>query len=235
MKKLILGLVCFLPMLSHAEFSHESEVSILNTGGNSELSTWNLKSRNDYKLSKSNYQLSGHYTYGEAGGFESARNWDAKIGYERHLKKGWLGYISEQVEGDKFKGIDSRYNTDIGAGLELINEEKHKLKTELGYRYTIEKHRNSIQADDKYHKGRAYIENDQQLTPTLFFRVWLEYIPNFSEGSDYMFNGGSSLQASLNSIFSLKVSYEGNYDNMPTIASNKKYDYQYTTSLIAKF
>ncbi len=234
MKKLVLFML-FLPALGMAQFSHESEVSILTSGGNSEFSTWNLKSRNDYKLSKSNYQLSGHYTYGEAGEVESARNWDAKLGYERHFKKGWLGYFSQQVEADKFKGIDSRYNTDIGAGLELLNKEKHKIKTELGYRYTVEKHRNSTQADDKYQKGRAYIENDHQLTETLFFRVWFEYIPNFSEGSDYMFNGGSSIQASLNSIFSLKVSYEGNYDNMPTISSNRKYDYQYTTSLIAKF
>jgi len=234
MKRLLL-LIIALPVLANAEFSHESEVSILNSGGNSDFSTWNLKSRNDYKLSKSIYQLSGHYTYGEAGEFETARSWDAKLGYERVLKKGWRGYVSQQVEGDKFKGIETRYNTDIGAGLVLLEKEKHKIKTEIGYRYTVEKHRDSTQADDNFQKGRAYIENDHQLTETLFFRVWLEYIPNFTEGSDYMINGGSSIQASLTKIFSLKVSYEGNYDNYPSLSSNRKYDYQYTTSLIAKF
>ena len=64
MKKILL-VIFLLPSLSLAEFSHESEVSILSSGGNSELSTWNLKSRNDYKLEKSIFQLSGHYTYGE--------------------------------------------------------------------------------------------------------------------------------------------------------------------------
>jgi putative salt-induced outer membrane protein YdiY len=234
MKKLFLVFL-LLPPLTWAEFSHESEVSILTSGGNSEFSTWNLKSRNDYKLVRSIFQLSGHYTYGEAGDVESARNWDVKLGYERVLKKGWRGFASQQVEGDKFKGIETRYNSDIGAGLVLLDKEKHKIKTELGYRYTVEKHRDSTQADDNFQKGRAYVENDHQLTETLFFRVWLEYIPNFSEGSDYMINGGSSIQATLTSIFSLKVSYEGNYDNMPSLTSNRKYDYQYTTSLIAKF
>jgi putative salt-induced outer membrane protein len=234
MKKILL-VIFLLPSLSLAEFSHESEVSILSSGGNSELSTWNLKSRNDYKLEKSIFQLSGHYTYGEAAEVESARNWDAKLGYERILKKDWRGYLTQQVEGDKFKGIDTRFNTDIGAGLVLVDREKHKIKTELGYRYTVEKYRNSTTGSENFQKGRAYVENDHQLTETLFFRVWMEYIPNFSEGSDYMINGGSSIQASLTSIFSLKVSYEGNYDNMPSLTSNRKYDYQYTTSLIAKF
>ncbi|MCO4793952.1 MAG: DUF481 domain-containing protein [Bacteriovoracaceae bacterium] len=221
--------------MSAGEFSHESGASILTSGGNSSYSTWNFNTRNDYKLSRSIYQLSGHYTYGTAGEVESARSWDGKIGFERILKKGWLGYVSQQIEGDKFKGIEARYNSDVGAGFRLLDKEKHKIKTELGYRFTVEKHRDSNQADDKYQKGRAFIENTHQLTETLFFRVWVEYIPNFSLGSDYMINGGSSIQASLTKLFSLKVGYEGNYDNMPSKSSNKKYDYMYTTSLIAKF
>ncbi|MBA2405049.1 MAG: DUF481 domain-containing protein, partial [Bdellovibrionales bacterium] len=70
---------------------------------------------------------------------------------------------------------------------------------------------------------------------TFQYRLWAEYVPNFTNSDDYLVNYEASAMAIMTSMLSLKVAYKGLYDDDPAIEGNKNYDYTYTTSLVAKF
>jgi len=215
-----------------AKFSNESEVSVVVSGGNSVFETYNLKSLNRYDLNQNAYQVSGHYTLGSSSGVESARNWDLTLRYERELSENSSIVAAEKVEGDTFSGIDTRFNTDIGAAFYFLKRDDHKIFVEYGYRYTDLK--NTLGVRTKNSKLRFFVQDEKEINENMSFKLWLEFIPGLNNSDDYLVNFGPSLSARLTSIFFLKVSYEGNYNNSPATSSSKKMDYIYTTSLVLK-
>jgi putative salt-induced outer membrane protein YdiY len=232
-----------------AEWNNESELSVIQTGGNTKLETYNFSTLTKYQHLKSIYTLGGHYTLGTAVVTdsddstqtvkkESARNWDAHTKYEQVLSEILNGFVAIKIEGDEFSGYKQRDNYDLGAKYKLHDDSKMKSHIELGLRYTIEKtvERNSDDEDIfNDNKMRSLYEIDQELNPGLSYKFWIEYVYNFSRPEDYLINLEPSLSFSLNNIFSLKLSYKGSYDNEPASTGNEYLDWKYTTGLLAKF
>ena len=220
---------------SDFKFGHESELSIVNTGGNSQLETYNAKTVNTLKKERNKFELSGHYTYGKSDDVASARNWSALARYDRFTSDILSVFLAEKIEGNKFQGLESRYNTDLGLSYMFFETKNSSLQGEVGYRYTYEKSTDSETGSENFQKGRLYLEHWLKLNETVRTRFWVEYLPNFTESEEYIFSFEPSLRVSLNSIFSLSVAYKGVYENEPAAIGRKKYDYMYTTSLIARF
>ena len=213
--------------------THESEASLINAGGNSELQSYNAKTSNKYKFTRDTMGFGGHYTYGEAANTLSARNWDANAKYEWGLTDRLSLILGETVEGNRFQDVKARYNSDLGLKYQLTKTDKNDWFFEGAYRYTVE---DRYTADNLYqHKSRTYTEWNHKQSETLQWKLWLEYLPNFSDGHDWMMTGEASMTTILTSIFSLKVAYKGLYDNLPAQPGLKNYDYITTTSLVAKF
>ena len=234
MKNIILLFIILFPMTSFAQLKNETELSVLASGGNSEVQTTNAKTTNLYKWEKYSSTFGGHYTYGENGSSVSVRNWDVNVRLEREISRKFALVVGEIIEGNKFTSIKARYNSDIGAKYYYSKNDRRNFFTELAYRYAIEDRYRPI--ENSYdHKARLYTEYDEKYSETLQYKFWLEYVPNFSNGHDYLINGEASLTSILNSTFSLKVAYKGMYDNSPAFAGFKNYDYLTTTSLVAKF
>lgn len=216
-----------------AKLSHESELSIVNSGGNSELQAYNGQTKNKYQFEKNSLTFGGHYTYGEANNSLSARNWDVNTKYEFGLSEDFSAIVGEIIEGNNFQDVKVRYNSDLGGRYSVIKNDVQAWFFELAYRYTAE---DRFVAENVYqHKARTYTEWGYKYSETLQWKVWLEYVPNFSDGSDWMMTGEASMTAILTSTFSLKVAYKGLYDNLPANPTLKTYDYITTTSLVAKF
>jgi putative salt-induced outer membrane protein len=227
----LLLLVTSLPAL--AKLAHESELSVLNTGGNSELQAYNVLTKNKYDFTKNSILFGGHYTYGEANNSLSARNWDVNTKYEFGLTEKWSAILAETVEGNRFQDVKARYNSDVGAKYSAIKTDNQNWFFELAYRYTVEDR--YIGENAYQHKARTYTEWSKKQSETVQWKLWLEYLPNFSNGTDWMMIGEASMTAILTSTFSLKVAYKGLYDHLPADPSLKHYDYITTTSLVAKF
>lgn len=216
-----------------AKLSHESELSIVNSGGNSELQAYNGQTKNKYQFEKNSLAFGGHYTYGEANNSLSARNWDVNTKYEFGLSEDFSAIVGEIIEGNNFQDVKARYNSDLGGRYSIIKNDVQAWFFELAYRYTAE---DRFVAENVYqHKARTYTEWGYKYSETLQWKVWLEYVPNFSDGRDWMMTGEASMTAILTSTFSLKVAYKGLYDNLPANPTLKTYDYITTTSLVAKF
>jgi len=237
MKKIVLLAVLF-SFSAFAQdakkFSHESELSVVTAGGNSKLETYNAKTSNTYKLNTANLlAFGGHYTLGSASEVISTRNWDANLRFEHVLNEKFNVYLGEIVEGDKFSGFTERYNSDFGFKYKLIATDKLNLFTELGYRYTIQKAVDG--SEQKDHKARLYAEGNKVFSESFNGKLWVEYLPNFSDSDDWSLTFEPSLAFTMSSNFSLKFAYKGIYDQKPAVSGNKKFDFLYTTALIAKF
>lgn len=230
-----LGLLTILVALNvHAQYTNESELAIVQTGGNSEVQTTNAKTLNVYKWQLNQVKVGGHYTYGESNNGVSARNWDVSTRYEREISSHLSLTAGEVVEGNRFTGVKARYNSDVGAKYYFIKSDLKNFFSELGYRYAIED-RYQPNPNTFDNKGRLYNELNHKVSETVQYKFWLEYVPNFTESKDYLINGEASITSILTSMFSLKVAYLGMYDNRPAFAGFKNYDYTTTTSLVAKF
>jgi hypothetical protein len=231
--KLLLILVAMFALPAWAKLSHESELSVVNTGGNSELQAYNGITKNKYDFTKNSILFGGHYTYGEANNSLSARNWDVNTKYEQGLTQKWSATLAETIEGNRFQDVKARYNSDLGAKYSAIKSDAQNWFFELAYRYAVE---DRYSSDNIYqHKARTYTEWNKKHSETLQWGIWLEYLPNFSNGTDWMMTGEASVTAIMTSMFSLKVAYKGLYDHLPANPALKHYDYITTTSLVAKF
>lgn len=234
MKNIILLLIILFPMTSFAQLKNETELSVIASGGNSEVQTTNAKTSNLYQWEKYSTTFGGHYTYGENGDNVSVRNWDVNSRAERELNHKIAVVMGEIIEGNKFTAIKARYNSDAGMKYYYSKNDRRKFFTELSYRYAVEDRYRPL--ENTYdHKARFYNEYDEKYSETLQYKLWFEYVPNFSDGHDYLINGEASITSILNSTFSLKVAYKGMYDNSPAFSGFKNYDYLTTTSLVAKF
>ena len=230
---------------------NETELSLIQSGGNSSVETYNAKTEFSLKKVKRAYSFGGHYTLGSSDKVlddgkkeksESARNWDAHTRYEQDISKRFSGFLGLQFEGDEFSGYKQRENMDLGAKYSLTKNDKVNSFLELGARYTIERKVNRDKDGDdvfRYTKGRLYYEFARISSEALSYKLWAEYIPNFTESKDYMISFEPSLVYFLSSTFSLKTAYKGVYYNQPSIDKfdnrNEYLDYTFTTSLLANF
>ncbi len=232
--KLIILLGLFLSSVAQAQYTNESQLSMVQTGGNSAVQTTNAKTINAYQWRANKLTSGGHYTYGDNKEAVTVRNWDVNGKYERTLSKHFSLVAGEIIEGNKFVGIKARYNSDLGLRYYYLKSDLTDLFSEVSYRYTIEDR--ELPAPNTYdNKARLYNEYKHKYSETLSYKVWLEYIPNFTDGQDYLINGEASVTAILTSMFSLRVAYLGMYDDKPALSGFKNYDYTTSTALVAKF
>jgi putative salt-induced outer membrane protein len=231
---ILLIVLWMVPNIVLAQFANESEFALVKTGGNSDIQTTNARTSNIYKWKKNQILASGRYLYGETKSGVSARNWDLNGKFEREVHPHISFFLGEIVEGNNFTGIKARYNSDAGGKYYYIKNDLKNVFSELGYRYTVED-RIAPVLNTYDNKARFYNEINHKISQTVQYKFWLEYIPNFTERKDYLINGEASLTSILNSVFSLKVSYLGLYDNLPARSGLKNFDFTTTTSLVAKF
>ena len=255
MQLMLVAVLCIFSLNTLAnEWSNESELSLLQTGGNTELETYNLKTQSTLKQEKRSYSLGGHYTLGSSEVEDpddstktvretTARNWDVNGKYEQVLSKKTNAFVAVKYEGDEFAGISQRENYDLGAKYKFTEKKEYNSFFELGYRFTVERTLERNEDDeDRFedNKGRAYYELNRIVRAGFSYKFWVEYIYNFTRTEDYLINFEPSIAFSLNETFSVKLAYKGMYDNDPAAAANgqdrlETFDWIYTTALLAKF
>lgn len=217
-----------------ASWTNESELGILIAKGNSDSQSYTAKQTAAKTWEQVNtLKFSGRYLQTKTKSVENARYWSAGLRFD-HLLNERLGvFIGEMVEGDKYAGYNQKYNSDLGARYLLIKEPTFTWNAEAGYRYTVEKP--ILGEDKKMHYGRGFTELMKILSEGVSTKLWFEYLPNFTVGTDYQMNTELSITAALNNMFAIKTGYLLRYDNLPNLGATAKTDTLLTTSLVAKF
>lgn len=238
MKKLLLVGSLLLGTLSFAaEFTHESELGVVITGGNTNTEVISARTLNTYKINAGNIlSAGGRFTEGYTKGVGiTAKAWDAYIRYDRVLNEAWTLFVQQNIESDKFSGYAQRYNSDVGTRWTIVKTSHWYTFLEFGYRYTIENNVDSSIKQKKSNKLRLFYEIGGKINERVSGRFWAEYLPNIDESEDWILTFEPSLAISLSNIFSLKLSFRGIYQNEVKTVGNKKFDYIYTTGILAKF
>lgn len=245
MKKVLLLSLLTSSMMWAADFSSVDSLGIVINGGNTTSKTFEVKSTNLLKINDLNQlKIGGHYTYGSGVTDPvnkpnvqtlTARNWDLTTRYERILNPQFDLFVGQGIEGDQFANIEHRFNTDLGARYKFLNLESTKAFMEAGMRYTVESYRDNS-STQHFWKGRLYSEILHKFNDSVSAKLWVEYLPNFTQSEDWNFRFEPSMSASLNKTFSVQLAFLGLYDNLPVGAlRGRKFDYKYTTNLVAKF
>lgn len=215
-----------------AEVKNESELGVKVQGGNTETESYKAKSETEFSHETNKYTLGGHYMYGTSRSVIDTRNWSGYLKYGHKLSEKFSLLAGYLIEGDKFKGIKDRSNYDLGLGYEIMKTETFTWISEAGYRYTIQN--NTDNTDQKDSKGRFYTKADKKLREGMDGVLWVEYLYNFTKTEKWILTFEPSLSFVLTEKLFLKLAYKGIYENQPQVGF-KKYDYEYITSLMAKF
>lgn len=234
MRRLSFLLLIFSADLFAVEVLSESEFAYVRSGGNSDVQTTNAKTTTEFRWERDQYKFGGRYLYGESDDSVSGRNWDVLNKYERELTKRLSLTTAELIEGNRFIGIKARYNSDLGIKYYHIKTDQKRVFTEISFRYSIED-RYAPEENAYYNRGRLYNELDHIVSKNFRYKIWIEYVPNFTETDDHLFNAEASITSTLTDIFSLKVSYFGTFDTRPVTEDLQSYDYNFTTALVMKY
>lgn len=234
MKHLIAIVLLAFGTQAYAQLTNESELGIASANGNTKTQTFQAKQTNEYKFAEKNVLgFKGRYLNAKANGEETARYFMAGLRYEREVSNHLGFFAGETFEKDKFANVDQRLITDLGARYRFIETDLTKWLAELGYRYMDEERLDSSKVYSNF--GRVYTEWEHKWNTSFSTKYWAEYLPNFSENKDWMFNTELSISAMLNSVFSLKTGILLRYDHAPAPGVNYKEDVLFTTALVAKF
>ncbi len=210
----------------------ESQAGMVIVTGNTDTNTLNLGQATQYEFSKNILKITAGYLYQKSGEVLSGKSWNLGLRYDRSLSDLHSVFLAESIEGDRFKGIDQRYMTDVGTKYFFSKNDQLTWFGEVGYRFTKE---NAITRSRDLHYARAYTEVEKKWNATVSTKYWLEMLPNFSDSNDWQANTELSLSAILTSLFSLKTAYLLRYDNQLNSPATFLTDKVFTTSLVAKF
>lgn len=215
-----------------AGWKNESQAGVVLTSGNTNTSSLSVGELASYQFDKSLVKVTGAYLYQKNEGVVSGKSWSFGLRYEKILSDQLSVFLGQSVEGNRFSGLDQRYNTDLGAKYTFVKDDELTWIGEGGYRYTRE---NLIVLSRTLHYARAFTELEKKLNPTVSVKYWLEYLPNFTDTDNWQLNTELSLAAAVSSVFSIKSAYLIKYDNQINAPGLTKTDKTLTTSLVAKF
>lgn len=214
--------------------AHESEVGVVIIGGNSKASTYNAKQMTGYRFGKNELTATTSILLGTAASNITTRYWTAGIRYDRYINDRLSLFAASLWEGDTFSGYEYRINMDLGAKYYWIQAGDNDYAfNELGYRYRNE---HTIDASVIIsHFARVYTEAAKSINDRVFAKIYVEILPDLADTENYQVNFEPSLRVSLSSALALKLAYQGRFDNKPAVSGLEKFDYKYSTALIAKF
>ena len=201
----------------------EGEISFVDTGGNTDVSTLSVKNIMEYNVSErllSSWKM--HMLYGKSDGVKNAENYltELRLDYsvtDRLYSAALVGWYK-----DEFAGIRRRYHLGPKVGYKFLVGPASFLFSEAGLNYTTEEYTDDTSND--YLSGNILAKYEYAFTNKNKFSQSLEYIHDFDNSSNYNINSVTALITALNGNLSLKTSYEIKYDNEPVPSTLKKAD-----------
>lgn len=214
-------------------WKNESEVSVIQISGNSESESYSAKQKTSYTWEKNIFTASGKYIQTEAGGTESARNWEALAAYERTITDLFAATVSHGAKSDKFEGYVQRDNTDLGVKYYFV---KNDVRTYFfGASYGTAKNIKDTTGQEKYTtNGKANFELNEQLNESVKLGFKANYSANLEDQDFYFVEYEPSVSVSMTKILSLKVTHNTRYANTPA-TGKKNEDRALTTAIVANF
>ncbi|MBW2330841.1 MAG: DUF481 domain-containing protein [Deltaproteobacteria bacterium] len=196
------------------KWSDEAELSFVDTGGNTDVTTLSAKNLLKYKFTEklhAGWKLGA--LYGESDDEKNAESYFTELRLDYLFTERFYSYATGRWMKDEFAGIDSRYYLGPGAGYQFLNGPKHFLVSEAGLNYVKEEYTDNTDKD--YFGGRAFAKYEYAFTEKNKFSQSVELLYDFDDSENYNVNSETALISALSDYLSLKASYVIKYDNQP--------------------
>ena len=235
MVSIVLGIItASISFAQDSKIKNQTELSYVDTGGNTEVTTLSAKNILTYKVSdKLIPEWEIGTLYAENDNEKSVEKYYTEIRFKylfsdrlySTLRGGWLK--------DKFAGIDPRYYAGPVAGYNILLGPKHFFNAEVGLDYVKEEYIDDT--DNDYLRGRLFAKYEFAFTKKNRFSQSIEYLHDFEESDNYNINSETALISALSDSLSLKASYKVEYDNMPVPTTLDDTDTTLTLTLVINF
>jgi putative salt-induced outer membrane protein len=215
-------------------WSEEAELSFVDTGGNTDVTSVSAKNLLTYKFTE---KLMGAWRigalYGETDGEKTAESYFTELRMDYLFTTRFYGYASGGWMQDEFAGIDARYYVGPGVGYKFLTGPQHLLVGETGVSYAKEEYTDGTDKD--YVQGRAFAKYEYAFTEKNKFSQSLEYLHDFDDSENYNVTSETAVISALSDSLSLKASYVVKYDNKPVPDTVEETDTILAVTLVVNF
>lgn len=196
------------------KWGNETELSYVDTSGNTEVTILSAKNLLTYKFSdKLNTDWEAGALYAESDDVKNSERYYTELKLNYLFTEKFYTSLIAGWEEDEFAGIDAKYYIGPALGYKFLIGPKHFFLAEAGVDYVKEEYTDDT--DDDFARGRVFTEYEYAFTEKNKFSQSVEYLSNVDDSEDYDVISETSLISSLSDSLSLKITYEIKYDNVP--------------------
>jgi putative salt-induced outer membrane protein len=237
---LVIGILSITTGLVHAEdtpaknWKVESDLSYVQTTGNTEVLTLAFKNLLEYTFSE---KLKGAWNLQalnvETDGEQTAERYYTDLRLDYLFSDRFYGYVLGSWLTDEFAGFDARYALGPGAGYKILVGPKNFLLVEAGLSYAHEDYVAADTAD--FAEGRAFGQYEYAFTEKNRLSLSSEFLQDLDDTDNYKLNSEAAITSALNDILSLKVAYEVRHQNRPIPAELEETDTVFGAAVVVIF
>lgn len=215
-------------------WSDEAQLSFVDTGGNTEVTSLAGKNLLKYKFTE-DFQASWALSalYGRSNGEKTAERYATELRADYNFSSQMYGYGIAGWMKDKFAGFDSRYYVGPGVGYKFFTGPKHFLLGEVGVNYTSDDYTDDT--SDSYAEGRLFGKYEYAFTEKNRFSQSLEFLQDISDSDNYKIRSETAVISALSDYLSLKASYYIHFNNRPVPSTLDDTDTILAVSLVVNF
>jgi putative salt-induced outer membrane protein len=215
-----------------ARYKTKTELSYSDTKGNTKTSQFGLALHAERKRKKNTITLDLTALQSSSNGIENNNKWLALLQYDRALSDVlYFNYLVSYGE-DKFSGFDYQFNTGPGLGYKLLQSDTQKLDLRGNVLYSKDKIAGG--GTNEYVSGLAGLEYAWQILDNLSFHEDATYKLQFDDADNYFVYSKTAINSKINGNFSLGLSYQIDYKNIPA-ATKERTDRVFLASLIIDY
>jgi putative salt-induced outer membrane protein YdiY len=141
--------------------------------------------------------------------------------YRQDITPRFYWYVGTSWYQNFFAGIDDRYIAGGGLGYVFVKNDRHLLRGEAGFDYTLEDPLgvppNDLDNQD-YASLHLFLGYEYKISETAKLTEDLNLFENLDTTSDFRATSVTAVTASLTSKLAIKVSYTIGYDNDPAVS-----------------
>ncbi len=228
----LLSLLTSISVFAAPLWSGNSQVSFLQTAGNTQVRTLGTGSELNYVPREWNVGFKGNYTNGVAQGVSVANALNLDLRGARKLSDALEAFLQLSFLRNPFNSFDARYAANLGLGYLILQGDRHNLRADFGG--GVAKEDRTTGEENTFATLNVGAKYGWKISDTAEIQDTLALVYNVRDSRDWRYRNELALLSSLTSIFSLKVGYQMVQINLPA-PGFKKLDTQTTVAIVAKY
>lgn len=188
-------------------------VGLVNTAGNSNVTTVNVGDRIDYKAGAWGLTQLFNVVYGRNEGVTNTSIWAASLRGDRKVGSRLAVYALAGWDRNTFSGIERRWEEGAGLLAHFVQGKTNTLDSEAGISFIQQLSTDDVHND--FPSARVASTYKHLFTATAYFMQSAELLPDLQTSKNLRVNTETALVAPISSHIGLKISYVIHFDNFP--------------------